>query len=155
LDKPQNTIFTLLMLLTPIMACAENTFSNDTAFGFNESWRNNTQDIFRSYQEKNRLDSSSLLEGIIKDKPLNFENAAIQSGQFNFDYPEIPDSPLNDYISEKNQPYSFQNSRVYKLIPKDLVPYLGLRMKYNVTSRFGLVNDITPKNIFYGLTYTY
>jgi hypothetical protein len=95
------------------------------------------------------------LEGIIKDKPLNFENAAIQSGQFNFDYPEIPDSPLNDYISEKNQPYSFQNSRVYKLIPKDLVPYLGLRMKYNVTSRFGLVNDITPKNIFYGLTYTY
>ena len=104
MDKPQNTIFTLLMLLTPIMACAESSFSNDTAFSFNESWRNNTQDIFRSYQEKNRLDSSSLFDGIIKDKPLNFENAAIQSGQFNFDYPEMLDSPLNDYISEKNQP---------------------------------------------------
>ncbi len=98
-----------------------------------------------------------VLDRLDKDKPLNFTSNtdSFRAGALYFDYPDDQDNPANLYFRDIAQAYPYQNSRLYKMIPKDLMPYLGLRVKYNLTDRVALINDITPNNIVYSLTYMY
>lgn len=155
LGRHQHTLLGLSLLLAPLMVNANNGAFDASTFTFHQNWQGSTEDIFQSYQERNQFNSVSLFDSIVKDNALKFETASIESGKLYFDYPDNMNMPQSEDMAEKSQPYAFQGLHVYKLIPKDLMPYLGLRMRYNITTNFGLINDITTKNIFYGLTYSY
>jgi hypothetical protein len=155
LDKRQKTTLSLLLLCTPWLAYSDDSFSKHAPFSFEANLPVNTPAVFLPYRESNVPNSPSFFDKIEKNKSFNFETAMSSGSRFDFDYPDNLDDPVNDYISDINQSVTFQNSRIYKMIPKDLMPYLGLRVKYNFTPRIGVVNDITPHTIFYGLTYMY
>ena len=155
MDKPLYRIFTLFMLFVPVIAGAENTFSSHHAGIFSPNWQAGSQDMVLSYQESSEFSSPSLSGNSISTEYLTFETVPTPQGQIYFDYPDNSDHQTDAYLSERASPNNWQNMRLYKLIPKDWIPYLGLQVKYNITDKLGVVNAITPNNIFYGLTYTY
>ena len=75
---------------------------------------------------------------------------------FSLAYPDIKMTDSDEKLKKQNlYLYDFQETEAYRVLPKDLVPYLGIRMNYSVTEKFGFFNDITPKNVFYGFQYHY
>lgn len=78
------------------------------------------------------------------------------SRNFTLGYPDIQFDTTDENLKKQNLfLYNFQDTEAYRFLPKDLIPYLGVRMNYSVSESFGFFNDITTKNIFYGFHYRY
>lgn len=78
------------------------------------------------------------------------------SSIFSVSYPDIPEI---DRGYEKKEVSTFldnwQELTDNRYIPKDLIPYVGIRMNYKISKNFSLFNDITMQNLVYGFRYKY
>ncbi len=75
---------------------------------------------------------------------------------FSVSYPQLPDAT---FLENKKTVSTFldnwQKFSESTYVPKDLIPYLGIRMNYNITNRFSLFNDITTQSVVYGFQLKY
>ncbi len=124
---------------------------------------------FSVYWQPYKTWQISLIGRITREHPLSLtdltkqknESSAItfkarnSSSLFSVSYPQFPET---ESFSDKREVSTFWDnwqSNANRFIPKDLIPYIGIRMNYKLSTRFSLFNDITMQSIVYGFRYNY
>jgi len=96
------------------------------------------------------LTQSKNASSVIKFKAKN------SASTFSVSYPQIQEY---ESFSDKRDVSTFldnwQQFNDNHFIPKDLIPYVGIRMNYKLSTQFSFFNDITMQSIVYGFRYNY